>query len=118
MEFLIPRWWDFFPQRITLFREATIVHIFILLSKPTQNFPKKKSLILRIIKNESKKVLEKCGLQCEMLEPCQALLTMQSTPIRKLICRHALLGNLDPVKFIVSIFDINKFNFCIYIYLV
>ena len=65
MEFLVPWWWGFFSQRIILFRETTIIHIFILLPKPIQNFPKRKAIILRIAKNESKKVLEKCDLQCQ-----------------------------------------------------
>lgn len=63
MEFLVLWWHRFFlPKELLLFKEATTVH-FYSLPKPTQNFSKRKALIMKIIKNESKKVLEKCVLQ-------------------------------------------------------
>lgn len=59
--------WDFwfhsvvvFPQRIILFRKATIVYIFILYQSPHKISQRERHL--RTIKIESKTVLEKCGL--------------------------------------------------------
>lgn len=66
MEFLTP--WSvggggFFPKNHFVQRGYHYIH-FYPLPKPTQNFPMGKALILRIIRKESKKVLEKCALQC------------------------------------------------------
>lgn len=39
------------------------MYTFLSFTKAAQNFPKGKAVMLRIIKKERKKVLEKCGLQ-------------------------------------------------------
>ena len=61
-----------------------MAHIFILLSKPTQNIPRERHLTGpdSIIKNERNKVLEACSLQCGNAGLGQTVVvTMQSTPV-------------------------------------
>lgn len=59
MEILVPWWWEFFFKDYFVSRGYHCTHFFPI-PKPTQSFPKGKALLLRIIKSESEKVLEKC----------------------------------------------------------
>lgn len=63
MEFLVQRRWGFLSKELFCSDRLPCTH-FKSFPKPAQNFLAGKAFILRIITNESEKVLEKCDLQC------------------------------------------------------
>lgn len=59
---------DFFSKNYFVQRGYHYTHSYSLLLS-MQHFPNQKALIIRIIKNKSKKVMEKSGLQCQNAGP-------------------------------------------------
>lgn len=70
MGFLVP-WWQ--QELLFDYRGCHCTH-FSPFSKPTQNSLKGITFMVRLIKDGSKKMLEKCALRCQMVELCQAAL--------------------------------------------
>lgn len=59
---------DFFSKNYFVQRGYHYTHSYSL-PLSMQHFPNRKALIIRIIKNKSKKVMEKSGLQCQNAGP-------------------------------------------------